>query len=196
MATTNDASIAIKLKKYYDESGKMSPDEIQGLLKSVFILYHRYKNSLGWLTGDIYYLLFGKRFSNSTTQLEINGSQPPNYRQRMSAPVAVLGLNQLKKIDKYNEKRRITAESWMKWCLAKGYVPPRVIENSQPVFLRFPFLVNPKLKLGTKWLMRELKVQPGVWFISNLHPANGTIPGCPNAAKAVAQCINLPGVLR
>ena len=64
----------------------------------------------------------------------------------MPAPVASLGLNQLRKIDRFNAKRRKTAQKWDEWCQANGYTPAKVLQDSLPVFLRYPLLVEQEKK--------------------------------------------------
>ena len=128
----------------------------------------------------------------STTSEEMDGIMSPDYIGKMPASVAELGLNQLKKIDRYNQLRRRVALKWDNWCDEGGYRKPLVIEGSVPVFLRYPVMVEPEKKLDTSWASEELKVEAGVWFVTNLHPSNRRVEGCPNADKAVRQCINFP----
>jgi dTDP-4-amino-4,6-dideoxygalactose transaminase len=110
----------------------------------------------------------------------------------MPAPLAAIGLNQLKKIDRYNELRRKTAVRWDAWCDRNSYQQPLVISESEPVFLRYPVMVEPEKKKDRSWAIEELGVEPGVWFVSNIHPAPLTVKDCPNADSAVSQCINFP----
>jgi len=70
-----------------------------------------------------------------------------------------------------------------------------IIQNSIPVYLRYPVMVEPEKKSDTSWAYEELDVSLGVWFESNIHPADWPVEECPNADKAVKQCINFPGVL-
>lgn len=131
----------------------------------------------------------------STTEGEIKGIKPPNYGRRMPAPIALIGLNQLDKIDTYNEVRRKTAKDWDAWTSERGYEVPSVLPGTKPVFLRYPVIVEPEKKKNTRWSYKDPGVQIGVWFISNVHPANRRISGCPNANIAVRQCINFPSIL-
>jgi dTDP-4-amino-4,6-dideoxygalactose transaminase len=110
----------------------------------------------------------------------------------MPAPIAALGLNQFRKIDRYNAQRRDTARRWDNWCNDRGYQKPRVLEGSVPVFLRYPVLVEPERKRDRAWAVRELGLEAGVWFVSHLHPSKRRVEGCPNADQAVARCINFP----
>jgi hypothetical protein len=55
-------------------------------------------------------------------------------------------------------------------------------------------LVNPEKKRDTSWSLKELGVEVGKWFVSNLHPSPRKISGCPEADKAVMQCVNFPTI--
>ena len=128
----------------------------------------------------------------STSDAEMEGRQPEDYFTRMPAPAADVGLNQLRKLEAYNEVRRQAAAKWDRWCDQQGYRKPLVLSGSRPVFLRYPVMVEPKRKQDTNWAKRELKVNPGVWFKTHLHPSPRPVCGCPNADRAVAECINFP----
>jgi hypothetical protein len=80
----------------------------------------------------------------------------------------------------------------MGWSEKNGYEPPVVIEDSTPIYLRYPLIVEREKKLNTSWAVKDLRVDLGVWFVSNVHPAAWQVIGCPNADKAVKQCINFP----
>jgi len=64
-----------------------------------------------------------------------------------------------------------------------------------PVYLRYPVMVEHDKKRNTSWAEKELHVALGVWFVSNLHPVERKVEDCPNADKAVNQCINFPTLL-
>jgi dTDP-4-amino-4,6-dideoxygalactose transaminase len=110
----------------------------------------------------------------------------------MVSAIAEIGINQLHKVEKYNQKRRQIALRWDKWCENHGYRKPLKIPESVPIYLRYPVLVEPEKKRDTSWALKQLSVSVGVWFVSNIHPTNISIDNCPNANKAVKQCINFP----
>jgi dTDP-4-amino-4,6-dideoxygalactose transaminase len=131
----------------------------------------------------------------STTPEEMLGIKPSTYGSRMPAPIAALGLNQLKKIDSYNEARRNAALNWSIWAGTRGYVTGTEIADSVPVYLRYPVLVEPEKKENTQWASQELGVELGVWFSSQVHPVLTKIVGCPNSEIAVKQCVNFPTIM-
>jgi dTDP-4-amino-4,6-dideoxygalactose transaminase len=110
----------------------------------------------------------------------------------MVAPIAAIGINQLKKIDHYNSLRRKNALQWDSWCENNGYDKPLALKDSIPVFLRYPIMVSSEKKKNSSWVTDEIGVRAGVWFLSHIHPVTWSVEGCPNADKAVQRCINLP----
>jgi dTDP-4-amino-4,6-dideoxygalactose transaminase len=192
MVVTGSDVIAEKLRQYHRQAPEPSSGRIDSLLHNVLLNYYQFKHRHRWVLGDLYRLRYYRKTLVATTEEELRGVKPAHYGCRMPAPLAALGLNQLRKIDRYIEARRKQAVNWDRWCDANGYARPLVLPGSNPVWLRYPVLVEPEKKSDTSWAMRELGVQPGVWFVSHLHPQQRYIEGCPNADIAVAQCINFP----
>ena len=98
----------------------------------------------------------------STTHEEECGIKPQNYGYRMPSPIAAIGLNQIKKINNYNKVRRQSALRWDKWCEDHGYRKPMIIPDSEPVYLRYPVLVEEDKKRNTTWGPDQLGVRIGV----------------------------------
>ena len=192
IVSTNQKKIARKLSEYQKNAAFPSASRTEKLLHLVKINYYRYKHRHRWILGDYYRLRYYGKELASTTHEEIRGEKPAHYGSRMPAPLAAIGRNQLKKIDRYNELRRQQSQKWNQWCEKNHYNKPSVIPESKPVWLRFPVLVEPEKKRNTSWALKELGVEPGVWFLGHLHPKNGAVRDCPNADTAVAQCINFP----
>jgi dTDP-4-amino-4,6-dideoxygalactose transaminase len=195
MAVTNDDLLAARFKEYYDQAGYPDADLIDKQLHSVMINYYLYKDSQRWWKGELIRLLYRDKIIISTTDEEDRGIKPSYYGKKMPSAIAAIGLNQLKKTDGYNELRRQTARKWDKWCENNGYKKPLIIQDSVPVYLRYPVMVEPEKKSDTSWAYKELGVSLGVWFVSNIHPATWQVVGCPNADKAVKQCVNFPGLI-
>lgn len=192
IAATNDAEIAGRLKQYQDNAPAPNDEFTELVLFNVALDYYGFKHRQRWWRADFLDLLHRNKKLISTTREEESGRRPGNYGMRMCAPIARLGINQLGKIDHYNVLRRQNALRWDRWCDERGYKRPTVIDGSQPVFLRYPVMVEPEMKKDRSWAIDEIGVEPGVWFVSNLHPASGNVPACPKADEAVARCINLP----
>jgi len=192
IAVTNEDKFAEKLREYYDLAPYPEEDWIEKQLYNVILSYYQFKHPMRWCLGDFVNLLYGDKRLISTTSEEERGIRPVHYGRKMPPPIAALGLNQLKKVDSYNEQRRQTAKRWDRWCEERGYKKPFIKADSVPVYLRYPVLVEPEKKRDISWAEKELGIELGVWFISNLHPARFSVEGCPNADKAVVQCINFP----
>ena len=196
IAVTNDDRFGERLKLYAEQTSYPDPQRLEKLLYNVLLKYYQFKHPQRWWRGDLAELLYGNKRLLSTTSEEEHGIRPVYYGQKMPAPLAVIGTNQLKKIDSYNEARRQTAGRWANWCETNGYSKPLVIADSVPVFLRYPVLVEAQKKYDLSWAIKELGVRPGVWYASHIHPTPQYVEGCPNADKAVNQCINFPGLIQ
>ncbi len=195
MAVTNNDRIAQKLKEYYDKAPYPDTEWIDKQLHNVMINFFQFKHPHQWWFGALVNIRYMGKHLTSTSTEEEQGIRPAYYGRKMPAPIADLGLNQLRKIDRYNMLRRKTATHWDEWCEKHSYRKPVVIPGSTPVYLRYPVLVEPEKKQRKLWAVKELGVNLGVWFTSNTHPAHQVVEGCPNADQAVEQCINLPCLL-
>lgn len=195
VAVTNNPEIASKINQYVQNAEFPDEHKIDCLLNSVTLNYLRSKHPQRWWRGDWADIMLGHKELVSTTKAEEQGVCPLDYGRKMPAPIAALGLNQLKKIDAYNERRRQNARYWDQWCEFANYKKPLIVPDSLPVYLRYPVLVEARKKIDSKWAIKELGVNRGVWFVSHLHPVPQTVVGCPNADQAVKQCINFPGIL-
>ncbi|MDY7079445.1 MAG: aminotransferase class I/II-fold pyridoxal phosphate-dependent enzyme [Chloroflexota bacterium] len=195
IVVANDDVLARKIQEFYDQAAFPEEAWIDKQLFNLILDYYRFKHPQRWWRGDWVRHHYRDKILISTTKQEEQGVRPAHYGRKMPAAIAAIGLNQLKKIDYYNELRRQTARRWDRWCEASGYRKPLVVDQSVPVYLRYPVLVEPEKKQDLSWALRELGVWPGVWFVSNIHPAHWTVTGCPNADQAVKRCINLPGMV-
>jgi dTDP-4-amino-4,6-dideoxygalactose transaminase len=194
IAVTNDASLANRIRHFKERSADPVESQLETQLVNLIAKYYQTKHPQRRWIGDLYTIFLGDRKIITTTTEEEQGIRPLNYGERMPAPIAALGLNQLQKIDYYNERRRQNSEYWSIWCDQNGFDRPVIVPGSVPVFLRYPVLVNPEKKRDTSWSLKELGVEVGKWFVSNLHPSPRKISGCPEADKAVMQCVNFPTI--
>jgi perosamine synthetase len=196
VATTNDPDLARRLQAYYDRAPEPEAERIDRMLHTLLVNYEQCKGEERWWRRELLELQLGDKRTISTTREEEQGIRPANYGCKMGAPIAAIGSNQLRKIDAYNDQRRQTAKRWDRWCDENGYAKPVVIEDSLPVFLRYPVMVEPEKKQNSRWANRGLGVELGVWNLSETHPVPAKIPDCPNAARAVRECVNFPTLLR
>jgi len=192
MAVTNDDGLAKKIREFYDQAGFPDQGWIDKQLHNLVINYYCHKHPQRWWRRDLEQLRHRNKILISTTKEEEQGIRPAHYGHKMPAAIAAIGINQLGKVDRYNERRRQTAKRWDAWCEANGYKKPLVVDQSVPVYLRYPVLVEAKKKQNLSWAVKELGVRPGVWFVSNIHPVEWTLQECPNADEAVRRCVNFP----
>lgn len=196
ITVTNDNSIANRIREYSASAPFPDRISVDRQLHNVILNYYRYKHPNKWWRSDAAILRYAAKEIISTTPEEVCGIRPCHYGRRMPAPIAALAINQLYKIDHYNQLRRCTATIWDLWCNQHSYGKPYVHPESTPVFLRYPVMVEEQKKRNRQWARKSLGVDLGVWFISNIHPAGLRVDGCPNSNRAVAQCINFPTLLR
>jgi len=192
LAVTNDDIIGEQLSNIHKKL--CTPDEewIERQLYTLLLNYYQFKHQKRFILGDIYNLIYGNKRLQPYNDYEFQGRLSNNYMRQMPAPIAALALNQLHKIDYCNSLRRETAKNWDAWCEENGYKRPLIVDKSEPVYLRYPVLVEEGRKIDISWGRDELGVNIGIWFISHMHPANWKVEGCPNADKAVKRCINFP----
>jgi len=191
-ALTNNDVLADRLRTYYDSAQYPDKTIIDAQLLTIMINYHSYKAPNRWWKHEFLDFWYRQKTIITTTKEEEQGIKPPCYGRKMPAPIAAIGLNQLRKVDAYNSIRRQTARVWDRWCENNGYQKPHIVPESIPVYLRYPVMVAPERKQDTTWGQKELGVSLGVWFVSNIHPTDWRVEGCPSADKAVNQCINFP----
>lgn len=192
MAVTNTYELADRISEYYRQCNFPSEHMISRQLYNVVLNFYKFSDHARWWKGDVAELIYGRHRIISTTREEELGIKPENYGERMPAAIATIGINQLLKIDSYNQQRRAIAEKWDKWCEENGYKKPVVIKDSAPVFLRYPVLVEDSKKKNIFWALDQLGVVLGVWFVSNVHPVQVQIENCPSADEAVSRCVNFP----
>lgn len=192
MAVTDQPKIAEKMAEFYVQAQYPSYELILAQLHNVIINYYQHKHPHRWYMGMFYNLRYGGKQLISTTREEERGIRPDYYGQKMPAPIAAIGLNQIKKIDSYNQRRRDSAKRWDRWCQEYGYQKAVVIPDSSPIYLRYPVMVEPEKKINKTWAIKDLGVEIGVWFVSQMHPTDRPVMGCPNGEKASHQCINFP----
>ena len=192
LAVTNNPEFARRLENFVMSAPFPDKNWIDRQLTSLIYDFYKWKHPRRWITGDIADVLYGSKVLISTTTEEERGIMPAHYGRRMPAAIALIGSNQLRKVDRFNAVRRKNAELWSSWCDRNGIQKPRVVVDSLPVYLRYPIMVSAEMKQDTRWAREQLGLEPGVWFLSNYHPVPIMLSNCPNAEKAVACCINLP----
>lgn len=195
VAATSDPEIAARLERIASEAPEPSDKALGDQLFNVVLDYYRYNAPGRWWRSDWLGLTRAGRIVVSTTPGEERGEMPEGYGMRMAGAIAAVGLNQLRKLDEFNTRRREAAAAWEPALRKLGLTPPEPVSGSTPVWLRYPILVDPERKRDSRWAERALGVRPGVWFLSKTHPAPCAMTGFPKADEAVARCVNFPTAL-
>jgi perosamine synthetase len=81
------------------------------------------------------------------------------YNYRMTDIAAAIGIVQLKKLEKFNMRRRKNAEYYAANLTAKGIIKPKVAENVQHVYHQYVIQVTPEFPLTRSALMDLLKAK-------------------------------------
>jgi perosamine synthetase len=81
------------------------------------------------------------------------------YNYRMTDIAAAIGIVQLKKLEKFNMRRRKNAEYYAANLTAKGIVKPKVAENVQHVYHQYVIQVTNDFPLTRSALMDLLKAK-------------------------------------
>ena len=190
MVTTNDDELAQKLEKYVRDIGYPSNCWIfQQLLHPVL---------MNWLILPTY-KIFGKYLlilfqwlqilSKAVHWKEKRGKKPGYFPKRMPNALAILALNQFKKLEKFNVHRKEIADFYSKNL--GGQL------NEGSIYLRFP-VKHPKAHdIIKKAWQNNLLI--GDWYTSPIAPADTqldkidyNIGSCPKAEKLSKETFNLP----
>jgi dTDP-4-amino-4,6-dideoxygalactose transaminase len=127
------------------------------------------------------------------------GKRPQDFPARFPNALAILLLNQLKKLDAYNAQRRKIARYYA-IALARLGKRGTVKTDNGALFLRFPLEVKNQEGLLRKAKRRGILL--GNWYHNIVDPTGvelasvGYVQGsCPKAEKAAAHIVNLPTLI-
>ncbi|MCW5223551.1 DegT/DnrJ/EryC1/StrS aminotransferase family protein [Verminephrobacter aporrectodeae subsp. tuberculatae] len=187
-------TLARRMDAIHARAAVPSDAEIARLLNTVEYGWYVHKHRWRPFTAAWAEWRFGAQVLAQMQPEEFEGRFVPRYAQRMVAPVAALGLNQLAKMAHYQEKRRAGAAHWDAWCDKQGLRRPLVLPDSQPAYLRYPVLVEPQQRADLRWVADRLGMTAGVWFSSVTHPVARDSVGCPVGEDAVRRVLNLPTI--
>jgi len=122
------------------------------------------------------------------------------YNYRMTDIAAAIGNIQLKKLDKFNQRRRKNAEYYAANLSAKGIIRPKVADNVQHVYHQYVIRVTRDFPLSRSTLMDYLKAKgigSAVHYPIPIHrqplyaPVADPDP-CPTATELSGTVLSLP----
>jgi dTDP-4-amino-4,6-dideoxygalactose transaminase len=170
---------------------KLSQKEIQKIIFTGKVLYQAKKN-YNFLTKI--YLKFlrksGKIF-DMVSSIEKQGKKPENYLFKFPEILFPLLLNQLKKLENFNEKRKEIAKIYLE------KFPLNFV--GEPIFLRFPILIKNRDFILEKF--KKENIYLGDWYKCVLDPCSDLkifdyeIGSCPKAEEITKKIINLPTLI-
>lgn len=137
--------------------------------------------------------------SRPVSHEELTGGMPKGFPAKFPNALAILLLHQLKKLDRYNRKRREAARFYRQSLIKQKSIdiPP---EGEGSIYLRFPIFVDKPNEVCTK--AKNNGVLLGNWYHNTIDPnevsfeAVGYTKGsCPNAEEAARHILNLPTLI-
>jgi perosamine synthetase len=187
----NNKNFLEKIKQNYESLPEFSQKEIQKIIFTGKVLYQAKKN-YNFLT-KIYLKFLRKsgKILEMISSIEKQGKKPENYLFKFPEILFPLLLNQLKKLEKFNEKRKEIANIYLeKFPLNFG---------GGPIFLRFPVLIENRDFVLEKF--KKENIYLGDWYRCVLDPCSDLkifdyeIGSCPKAEEITKKIINLPTLI-
>ncbi len=201
MVAANDDVLAEKIKKFQKEIGYPSRCWIfQQLLHPVLI---------NWLILPVYNLLdLGKIFlvlsqwlhilSKAVHWKEKRGERPDYFPKTLPNALALLALNQFKKLERFNENRQRIADFYYRELQNTSFELPKQFPERKNVFLRFT-IKHPKAHQIIYEAWHKHNILLGDWYTTPIAPFDTKLDkmkyklgSCPNAEKLCQKILNLP----
>ena len=200
MVASNDEKLVEKLKKYekninYPSFFWIKQQLLHPLLMNYLILPT--------------YLIFGKYFliflqwlkilSKAVHWKEKKGKKPDYFPKKMPNALAILTLNQFKKIEKFNNYRKEIATFYFNQLkkINSFELLPLEVEKRKHIFLRFTIKhFNAHKIIENAW---KNNILIGDWYTSPIAPNDTKLDklqyllgSCPKAEKLAKEVLNLP----
>ena len=199
MVLTGDADLASRLRRIQTEFHE-PPIRHRMQLQLQYWLYSRlFHPKLYWLAQkSLNSFARSGLFLASSSQQELNGSQPADIDWRMSAFQHKIGLAHIGTLGSNLLHRRRLSSYYFESLRRHGWRVPDFTRLSEAPLLRFPVLVANKSDILEK--SRRRGVEVGSWFESPLHPlkledhqrVGYQLGSCPVAEATAQGVINLP----
>jgi dTDP-4-amino-4,6-dideoxygalactose transaminase len=205
MVATNDEKIGERIKEFQEKLDYPSNFWIfQQLLHPILTNYlvlpaYGLNNALGRIILGLFHVF--SILSKGVYKKEKKGKIPKYFPRKLPNALAILALNQFKKLERFNEHRREIADFYENELKNTKLVLPlaKSRENLTPTFMRYPILIQGdtdkilkearkrKIYLDDGW--RKTPIVPPDTDISKMKYTPGT---CPHAEKLSKMILNLP----
>lgn len=205
IAVSNNRIIGEKIKRFWEKISYPSSfwifqQLLHPVLTNYLILpgYGMHPNLGRILLGGFHKLLL---LSKSVHKKEKKGRIPDYFPKKLPLALAILALNQFKKLERFNEHRRRIANFYKEELADTGFVLPlsKTQKDILPVFMRYPILVNfdtdkflEELQKYRVFLNDGWRKTPVVPSDTDLSKVKYTPGNCPSAEKMARDIINLP----
>jgi len=194
MVVTNDDELARKIKEYRDSIKYPSLFWIkQQLLHPIFmsLILPSYRIKGKYVLVLFQWLHF---MSKAVHWREKQGKKPSYFPKRMPNALALLALNQFKKLERFNNHRKEIADFYFEKLKNTSFKLPAK-DNS--VFLRFTIKHSEAHKIIKKMWKKNILI--GDWYTNPIAPDDTDLDkvgynlgSCPKAEKLSKQTLNLP----
>lgn len=198
MVVTNDKELAKKIRQYQEKIGYPSCFWVkQQLLHPIlmnWLILPTYK-----IFGKYILILFQwlKIVSKAVHWKEKRGKKPGYFPKRMPNALALLALNQFKKLEKFNQHRKKVAEFYFQKLLNTEYQLINTKYKEGNIFLRFTLRHKKAHKIIKKAWSKNLLI--GDWYNKVIAPHDTKLEkmqyvlgSCPKAEKLSKETFNLP----
>ncbi len=196
--TSNKRLINLVSKSYAKIEYPSSYWIFQQLLHPIafLLILPLYQFGLGKYTlGKIFLFVIQKLnlLSLPVSEIEKDSKMPSDIPQRLPGAISLLTKNQLKKVDRFNNKRKNIAKIYRQKLKLKNIKHPPNIDGS--IWLRYPLEINNALSLLE--FAKERGVILGDWYKQALYPSNDLkkmkyFSDCKNVEALKNKVVNLP----
>ncbi len=201
MAVANDSRLAQKIKEFQEKCAFPSYFWIFQQLLHPILTHYLIIPLYGFFGAGRWLLLFFQKIkvlSKAVHNLEKKGERPSYFPKKMPQVLAILALNQLRKLKRFNKHREKIAKFYdenlkdLKVFLAK--------KEKERIYLRYPILIESQETSKILNQLRKRKI-----FLDNGWQKTPVVPpdtvqekmeyqwgSCPTAEKVAKEIINLP----
>lgn len=205
MVVTNNEQIGERIKEFQEKLDYPSNFWIfQQLLHPILTNYlvlpaYGLNSVLGRIILGLFHVF--SILSKGVYKKEKKGEIPKYFPKRLPNALAILALNQFKKLERFNEHRREIVKFYEENLKNSKFTLPlaKSRENINPAFMRYPILTN----LGTDEILQESRKRKiyldDGWRKTPVVPPDTKIEkmkyifgSCPRAEKLAKMIVNLP----
>lgn len=137
-----------------------------------------------------------KILSKAVHKKEKRGEMPNYFPKKMPNGLAILALNQFKKIEKFNSHRKKIAEIYYEKLKDTQFILPKKFIERENIFLRFTIRDNNSKEIIKKLWSKNILI--GDWYTSPVAPIDTNLEkleytnNCPNSKLLSEETFNLP----